>query len=318
MKTMLWTVGTVFLAISVSFELNSVAEARTWSDASGKFKVEGELVSFHDGIVVVQTAKAGLLALRIEQLSAADQEYVNGREAKESLELYKKTDIETRWDLVNGISLVGSVTDITVQNVVIHRKDDMVFVGETSQEKLRPIYRQIVVAMVNHFSGKNYTSLKEVEEHLKKLRPPALQFQVESVVISSQEFGAVYVPLFLFDERSKKLLAPSLDRLKAIASSKLDDTERGSLTAHESAMSRALLRANAANRQGDLLTLRMLQLGIQTGSEAVDIWEVLLVPWVAYRWPVTAIIVADNSEMAAALALRQYPGYTVSGVVKAR
>jgi len=52
------------------------AFAREWSDATGKFKIKGEVTSF-DGKVVRLAEENGLdLKIPIERLSAADQEYL--------------------------------------------------------------------------------------------------------------------------------------------------------------------------------------------------------------------------------------------------
>ncbi|MHB8901823.1 MAG: SHD1 domain-containing protein [Thermoguttaceae bacterium] len=51
-------------------------EIRTWTDITGQFKVEGALVELRQGQVSLRSAEGGLVAVPLERLSAADQDYV--------------------------------------------------------------------------------------------------------------------------------------------------------------------------------------------------------------------------------------------------
>ncbi len=55
--------------------LCSVVAARTWTDSTGKFTIEGEFGGFKNGKVLIKTAK-GELAIPRSKLSAADQKFV--------------------------------------------------------------------------------------------------------------------------------------------------------------------------------------------------------------------------------------------------
>ncbi|WP_254507472.1 SHD1 domain-containing protein [Anatilimnocola floriformis] len=63
------------LAIIVS-GWNSVALAREWSDATGSFKIEAELVAVRGGKVVLEKADGAIISVPLEKLSAADQKYL--------------------------------------------------------------------------------------------------------------------------------------------------------------------------------------------------------------------------------------------------
>jgi len=52
-----------------------LADARTWRDATGRFKVEADFVSANDELVVVR-APARLLAFELKELSVEDRDYV--------------------------------------------------------------------------------------------------------------------------------------------------------------------------------------------------------------------------------------------------
>ena len=57
--------------------LGSLAWARTWTDTTGRFKVEAELVEVRDGNAVLKKADGPVIAVALQKLSPADREYVN-------------------------------------------------------------------------------------------------------------------------------------------------------------------------------------------------------------------------------------------------
>lgn len=64
----------LFAALSLSF--GSAAIAREWSDATGNFKVNGEVVSFDGKIVRLELEEGLKLNIPIERLSDADQAFL--------------------------------------------------------------------------------------------------------------------------------------------------------------------------------------------------------------------------------------------------
>lgn len=52
------------------------ASARTWTDSTGKYKVEAEFVDFQDGSVRLRKTDGKMIALPLKKLSAADQRFV--------------------------------------------------------------------------------------------------------------------------------------------------------------------------------------------------------------------------------------------------
>jgi WD40 repeat protein len=57
------------------------AEERSWTDSTGKYKIEAEFVEVADGKVRLRRADGKTLALPLEKLSPADRAYVEGRQA---------------------------------------------------------------------------------------------------------------------------------------------------------------------------------------------------------------------------------------------
>ncbi|MHB0956287.1 MAG: SHD1 domain-containing protein [Pirellulaceae bacterium] len=57
-------------------------EPRTWKDATGSFSVEAEFVDFVDGKLRLKKTDGQVITVALEQLSAADQQYVRTRTEK--------------------------------------------------------------------------------------------------------------------------------------------------------------------------------------------------------------------------------------------
>ncbi len=59
------------------------AFARTWTDKTGKYKIDADLIAFNDKSVVLQRADHELGMVSIDVLSQADQEYLKSKAAAE-------------------------------------------------------------------------------------------------------------------------------------------------------------------------------------------------------------------------------------------
>ena len=69
-----------FLGISVALLLCAcVANARQWSDSTGKHKLQADFVDFKDGMVRLKTEDGRVISVAIEKLSEADQQFVKSQ-----------------------------------------------------------------------------------------------------------------------------------------------------------------------------------------------------------------------------------------------
>ncbi len=68
----------LFLAVccGCALALCGTAAAREWTDATGKFKVQGELVAVRAGKVIIEKADGSIISVPLEKLCAADQEFL--------------------------------------------------------------------------------------------------------------------------------------------------------------------------------------------------------------------------------------------------
>lgn len=67
---------TLSLGLCVS---SSLAEVRSWSDQSGKFKIEAELVEVKDGVAVLKRTDGKRIEVPVAKLSAKDQEFLKSQ-----------------------------------------------------------------------------------------------------------------------------------------------------------------------------------------------------------------------------------------------
>lgn len=67
-------------ALLMLFALTATVSAREWSDASGKFRIEAELIAVRNGKAVLEKADGSIISVPVEKLSAADQAHLKSLE----------------------------------------------------------------------------------------------------------------------------------------------------------------------------------------------------------------------------------------------
>jgi hypothetical protein len=60
----------------------ATGEFRLWTDATGKFRIEAELVSVVDGKVMLKKKEGNVITVPLDKLSAEDQEFLKEKEAR--------------------------------------------------------------------------------------------------------------------------------------------------------------------------------------------------------------------------------------------
>lgn len=76
MHVVLWTAG---MCLAQTPQLQA-AETRTWSDATGKFKIQAKFVSIENGKVTLEKSDGTELEIDLKKLCAADQKFVSDLE----------------------------------------------------------------------------------------------------------------------------------------------------------------------------------------------------------------------------------------------
>ena len=295
--------------------------ARVWTDTSGQFKVEADLVVADQSLVVLRTAKGNLLAVKISELSEADRSYLNAQETQDVIKKFDVVKDFPAFRLVDGTEVVGPVTGYGITPLVVYRKSGDVIVGETEYKKLIPIYREIIPEIVGHFENANLRTPNELEKWLEKSGPAPHSYQMETVSLQTADQGTVKIPLFMFDPQDRYELDAGFARWKSLHESEAAQAEKENYLRDE------LIRAKVVSRyrnKADVAAavresnFRMMQLNLlATNAGVTDIWEVSLNAPVPYAQPITVMISAPDSATAESLALKQYPKFVINYTRKA-
>ena len=306
---------TCFLLLLLVYGLAPL-RAREWSDNSGHFKIEADLVAF-DGETVVLRAKAGrLLAVKLANLSADDIAYLKSPEAASFENSAPIQDSPTEWSLQNGQVVRGAITGIGIQQVVIFRRDSNVHVSFNGKEIADPIYKLLLPEIVNQVASTSYKSLDELDRHLATLKPPSVTYMLPTVTITTNS-GHVAIPVFLFKKEEQHYLWAASERLRLLQESELTSEEREKIAARENFLARSFgrgrLAAAALPAEISQIQLDLLANAALVAARA-EFWEVVISPPNAYLLPFTVVVPAANSAEAEARVAAQYPGYTLVGI----
>ncbi len=296
-----------FSLTCLSVFLASVAFGRTWSDSSGKFKVEADLIAQSAERVVLKTKKDKLISLDIKQLSEEDQKYLATAEA--SVERLADSDKDHVWQLnIEDLKLIGKLAGYYAEDYVVERLMSRPMVNGKKEKDLPEMFVKILPAIVNHFEKANITDHESLTAWLTKQGKSQHEYHVDGVLLTLASGVEVKVPIFLFSSKEKDFLSPGLERWRAIQDEKLESEKKAELERHELMMMEASARAYQANQamqtKAQLLQLEMLAIA----SGAAELWEVELFPTARSGYPFSVVVPARNSGAAQQAALQKYPG----------
>src|SRR6266480_2136517 len=85
----------------------SVVFARVWTDSTGKYSIEANLIAFNDSTVVLQRDDHQLGQVPIDKLSQTDRDYLKGKEASDAVK--KVSGATQTWTLRTGEKVLGRV-----------------------------------------------------------------------------------------------------------------------------------------------------------------------------------------------------------------
>jgi hypothetical protein len=281
---------------------------RTWTDKSGKYKVDADLVAFNDKSVVLQRADHELGMVAIDALSPADQEYLKSKAAaEESQNILSK---QQTWKLENGMQLVGRVVGFARKQITVQRQGGKIYVNDRVFENLPQIYQMVVPKIVAHVEHLQRDDRSALEDWLvtQKGQPQTIPF--DGVMMELDNGDQYCVPTFLFSAADQQMLKPGWDAWAA-ASSGDQQYDRQS---EQSFMLQSLMAARQRDAQIQH-QIAQVQLNQAVLAGLTSVWEVTLYPDGAGR-PIWVTEAGVNSGEAAAAARQQYPGYAVGPIRK--
>jgi hypothetical protein len=296
------------VSCSLYLVLVTSAYAREWSDATGKFKVKAELVTYSDHLVVLQRGDKKLVGVPVDKLSQGDQQFV-----KEKLDEATPASAGSQpqtWTLRNGQKAVGKVVDYARKHVTVQRRRGTVYVNDRALQNIPRIYQQILPRVVGHFENTKLETPEELNKWVVSLKGQARDYDVEGVLMELENGDEVGVPFFFFSDEDLKVLQPGWDHWLAAEKDKQGREDQALML---QAQADAYQRDHEANQQASMVKLDAL--AYLTG----DLWEVQLIPQnPQLGGPLSVMVPARNSRAAVQAALSKHPGYVAGTVASVR
>lgn len=297
--------------VSLLFLIVDATQAigRVWTDSTGRYTLDAELVAFSDSTVVLKRADHELVAVPIERLSAQDRQFLKSPDGIKSAG--EASGAEQTWALRDGTQLVGRIVDYASRDVTIQRRRGRIYVNDRVFDNLPEFYQRIIPQIAAQFEGLQRADRRSLEAWLVRQRGAARTFHLDGVVLEAANGDEYAVPFELFSEADLKILKPRWNEW---------------LAAHKSSDSSVqedrafLLRSLAAARQRDQQVQReiaLMQLKMQAVTAGVtSLWEVTLYPNAGQSGPPLWVVVPGrDSRQATVAAIDQNPGY-IAGPVR--
>jgi hypothetical protein len=281
----------------------AIAQARTWTDSTGKYQIDADLIAFNERHVVLQKADHQLVSVSLEKLSEADRKYLESEEANAAMTA--ATGADQTWTLANGLKVVGRVVDYARRDVTLQRRRGNIYVNDRRIDNLPEIYQKMIPFIVAHFDRLNQPDREGLTAWLVRQRGQARTFTVEGVVLELENGDEYGVPFFFFSDEDQQLLKPGWEEWLAAH----DDFQQQSDAAFRLQSLAAAHQRDAQVNQQIARTQLLLQ-AVQAG--VTSIWEVMLQPPGGMLQSV--VVYGRNSRDAANAALREFPGATVGPI----
>ncbi|HEY3394731.1 MAG TPA: SHD1 domain-containing protein [Lacipirellulaceae bacterium] len=299
------------MLLTIALTLTATAAlARTWTDSTGKYNVDADLIAFNDKTVILQREDKQLGAIDIKKLSQGDQEYLKSKEAEERAnEIAGK---KQTWTLRDGMKVPGRVVDYARRDLTVQRRRGKIYVNDRQFENLPEIYQRMLPKVVAQLERINQPDKRGLEAWLVRQKGQPRTFTVEGVIMELENGDEYGVPFFFFSDEDLAVLKPGWDEWLAAHQDEHYDKQ---------ADHAFMVQSLAAARQHDREVQRqiaIMQLNLQAVQAGLtSLWEVTLYPARGNAGPPLWVVQPGrNSQQAAAAALSQNPGYVAGPVRK--
>ena len=307
-----------FFALAFAFVIlvSTACEARVWTTLDGEKKIEADLVDFDKTNCVLRKEDGKLVFVKIAELSKADQEYLQSKEAvtihDDAPEAYRN------WTLKDGRKIVGQVADFAKKTITLTRKDGKVFVDETPFGELEDWQKYVVLGIASHQSQTNIDTEKKLGTWLTKFRPPSVEISCEGVALQLKDHERFAAPFYMFSEEDQAYLQQGWDKWLEIHNANQDKTKEtpADLQALSEELSLHLRSRSRLDAEARALSMKANQLRIEEAF-GMSQWRVNLVPKPGVNARPTQVVVPGRDSREAMLqASQRYPQYNVAGVSK--
>lgn len=290
--------------------LPKASVGRSWTDSSGAYQIQAELVAFNATHVVLKKRSRDLVAFPIEKLSTADREYLKSQPAAPAAGT--SADQAQTWTMRSGLKVVGTVVDYARRDIIIARPRGELRVNGHRLENLSDVYRPMIPRIVAHFEKQPIDSEAALDAWLAGVPGQARTYRIEGVLMELGRGDEYGVPFFFFSDDDLKFLKPGWDRWLAAVNNR-EQQRQG----HEALLLQAQARAYQQDRSATQL-IAELHLDLEAYREgAFDLWEVMLYPGLGVSGPSLSVVIpATDSRRAGLDARKRYPGYQLGPISK--
>lgn len=297
---------TLLAALVVWIGMSVAANGRTWTDTTGHYQIDADMVGFNDSTVVLKKKNRQLVAVAVDKLSKKDQEYLNSKEAAD--EARQSSNHEQIWTMASGMKVIGRVLDYGVRDVTLQRRYGKLYVNDRRFDNLPQVYQKMLPKIVSHFERVNFDDRRAFDAWVAKLRGESRTYRCEGVLLELENGDCYGVPFFFFAKDDLAVLEPGWKRWQA---AEKDRTKREQEALLVQSQAQAYQEDRKTNQQIAIMQLQMQ--GYDAGL--FDLWEVCLYPGRGVSgYPLVVVVPARDSRTAAAEAVRRNPGF-VSGAV---
>lgn len=283
------------------------AKVRKWTSKDGNYTIEAELVSFNKDLIVLKKPDGDLIAVELKELSEEDREFVQLEET--DTEHQKSLSEMQTWTSRDGMKVRGRILAFGRKDLVVQRRLSRVYIGDKMFANIDPLHQKLILKVISHLENTDLQDARQLQEWAKSLGGSPKSYTLEGVLMELESGDEIAVPFFLFDPKELEVLEPGWELW-------LERNESQQSREQEDFLMRAQAMAYQRDRQVDR-QIEMVKLGLLgAAAGVVDIWEVGLTPGPSTQGrPMLVLVPAQNSELAAQMALRQYPG---SGIIAIR
>jgi len=297
------------LLVIAALLIPNVAIARVWTDLTGKYTIEADLIAFNESSVILQRSDHQLGQVPIDKLSQADRDYLKGKEASDAAK--KVSGATQTWTLRSGEKLVGRVVGFAQKPITVQRRRGNIYVNDRQLDNLPKIYQAMIPKIVAHEAKLVRDDRQALEDWLVTQKGQPVAYTVEGPVLEFEGGDEYVVPFFFFSMGDQNLLKPGWDQWVLAQSKKQYD---------EASTQEFLVQSLMAARQRDeqiQQQIAQMQINQAVALGTTQLWEVTLYPGRGTAGaPQWVVMPGINSREASANAMAKFPGYVPGPVRK--
>jgi SLA1 homology domain 1, SHD1 len=295
--------------VTIVLLVPTLVSARVWTDSTGKYSIEANLVAFNDTTVILQRADHQLGQVAIDKLSQADRDYLKGKEAGDAAK--KVSGAIQTWTLRSGEKILGRVVGFARKSMTVQRRRGNIYVNDRLLENLPKIYQTMIPKIVAHDANLVRDDRQALEDWLVTQKGQPQAFTIEGPLFEFEGGDEYVIPFFFFSMGEQNLLKPGWDQWVAANNKKQYD---------QASTQEFLVQSLMAARQRDeqiQQQIAQMELNQAVLSGATQLWEVTLYPGRGVAGsPQWVVMPGINSGEASANAIAKYPGYIAGPVRK--